>query len=92
MVSLFRSLKHGRTEGTEDSRVVVRLVSRSGQRTICCTVLTGSRGTLVGDARGDAPLARRSPDRRETSEGARVQARTPCRMPPHQPAGMQSER
>ena len=33
-----------------------------------------------------APFARRRPSRRELSEGARVQARTTCRMPPHQPA------
>ncbi len=50
--------------------------------------LTGSRGTLVGDARGNAPLPAGGPARREMSEGARVQARTRCRMPPHQPAGI----
>ncbi len=48
----------------------------------------GSRGTLVGSAEGQRPFARRRPGRREMSEGARVQARTPCRMPPHQPAGI----
>ena len=52
------------------------------------TFRTGSRGTLVGDARGRRPFARRRPGRRKISEGARVQARTPCRMPPHQPAGI----
>jgi len=48
----------------------------------------GSRGTLVGDARGQRPLARRRPSRRKMSEGARVQTRTRCRMPPHQSAGI----
>ena len=48
--------------------------------------LTGSRGTLVGSAEGQRPFARRRPSRREISEGDRVQSRTPCWMPPHQPA------
>ena len=49
---------------------------------------TGSRGTLVGSAEGQRPFARRRLSRREMSEGGRVQARTPCRMPSHQPAGI----
>ncbi|AMV20813.1 hypothetical protein VT03_23125 [Planctomyces sp. SH-PL14] len=50
--------------------------------------ITGVQGVpLVGDARGQRPLARRRPSRRGMSEGDRIQARTRCRMPPHQPAG-----
>ncbi len=45
------------------------------------------QGTLVGSAEGQRLFARRRPGRREMSEGVRVQARTTCRMPPHQPAG-----
>ena len=53
----------------------------------------GSRGLpLVGDARGQRPLARRRPSRREMSEGVRVQARTTYRMPLTNPRGLRSER
>ncbi|AMV20041.1 hypothetical protein VT03_19255 [Planctomyces sp. SH-PL14] len=53
---------------------------------------SGPGAPWSGDARGTCvvfwPLARRRPDRRVMSEGGCVQARTPCRMPPHQPAGI----
>ncbi len=63
-----------------------------GGRTMC-RGLTGVQGVpLVGSAEGQRPLARRRPSRREISEGVRVQARTPCRMPLTNPRGLQSER
>ncbi len=49
---------------------------------------TGSGVPWWGMQRGQRPLARRRPGRREISEGVSVQARTTCRMPPHQPAGI----
>ncbi len=48
----------------------------------------GPGATLVRGCRGRIPPARRRSRRRELSEGDCVQARTPCRMPPHQPAGI----
>ncbi len=59
----------------------------------------GSRGTPGGDARGRSPLARRRPSSPETIENffffpppppppCVSKARTACRMPPHQPAGI----
>ncbi len=41
-----------------------------------------------GVQRGQRPLARRRPSRREMSEGDRVQTRTTCRMPLHQYAAI----
>ncbi len=53
------------------------------------TDITGVQGLAPGgDAGGVTPPARRRPSRRTLSEGARVQARTTRRMPPHQPAGI----
>ena len=60
----------------------------SGDRT--CVLQPGPGSPWWGMQGGlccfPGPLARRRPSRREMSEGGRVEARTPCRMPHRQPA------